>query len=161
MLLTLAEVGIAFAGFTGLVGVLGGPRMQVHPIVHHVRFRGMIESALILVLFSIAPLVFGALGLVELNVWRVSSGLLATVWLSQVAIVIRRMRLLPAQFSRIASIPIFGIIAVANVLLLANTAGFLRHHAAAAYLLVLSLLLVLAAILFLRVLVAFVPGRRE
>ena len=160
-LLTLAELGIAFAGFTGLVAVFGGARLEADARVHHVRFRGMIETALILVIFSIAPIVLSAFDLGDQTVWRVASGLLSGVWCSQIAIALRRTAALQAPFNRALSVVLLVVYLGTNAMLLSNLAGLFGHIAGAAYLLGLSSLLAVAALLFLRVLIAFVPEGGE
>ncbi len=160
VLLTLAEVGIAFAGFTGLAALLA--RSRVDPKAHHARFRGMIENALIVVVSSILPLVLSPLGLPEAAAWRTASGVLAIVLVAEVAAAISRtLALESSSFSAALSLAIFGLLGLAICLLLTNAAGVFAGLAGAVYLVSLFAVLVVSAILFLRLLLAFVPGSSE
>lgn len=159
-LLTLAEVGVAFAGFTGLAALL--VRSRVDPRAHHARFRAMIESALIVVVFSILPLVLSALGLSERAAWRIASGLLAVALLAEItAAGSRTLGLTSRSFSTGLSVVLFALLALASCLLLANAAGFFAELIGGVYLGSLFALLIGAAILFLRVLLAFMPEGSE
>ena len=57
ILLTTAEVAVAFAGFASLVTILGRGSSQVDPRVIALRFRGMLTNSLLVVAFSMIPLV--------------------------------------------------------------------------------------------------------
>jgi hypothetical protein len=160
-LLTLAEVGVAFAGFSGLAAIITGARSAVDPRAHHVRFRGMIESALLVVVFSVAPLVLSPLGFAEATTWRTASGLLGIVLIADISSLISRIRALEtSSFSLTVSVVLLGLLALSAGLLLLN-AGGLFVNGGAVYLLSLFLLLVVSASLFLRLLMAFVPHTRE
>ncbi len=54
VLLTIAEVAVAFAGFASLVGVLGQRSSADDPRVIGLRMRGMLLSSLMVVAFSIS-----------------------------------------------------------------------------------------------------------
>ncbi len=160
-LLTLAEVGVAFAGFSGLAAIITGARSAVDPRAHHVRFRVMIENALLVVVFSVAPLVLGPLGFAEPTTWRTASGLFAVVLIADISIVVSRIRALEAgSFSLTVAVVCLGLMALSAGLLLLNAGGVFANGGAV-YLLSLFLLLVVSAVLFLRLLMAFVPHTPE
>jgi len=74
---TFAEVGIALAGFSGVVVVLG--RRAVGEWIPLDRFRAitLLTLSLLLVVFSLLPLVLEPLGLAELTSLRLCNGLFA------------------------------------------------------------------------------------
>ncbi len=82
VLLTLADVSVAFAGFAGLAGVL---RRHFAPADHWIagaRLRGLIENALIALAFSLIPFALERLGLAGEQLWRTASLMFGLVWLA-------------------------------------------------------------------------------
>ncbi len=77
ILLTTAEIAVAFAGFASLVTILGRRSSRVDPRIIAMRFRGMLTNSLLVVAFSMIPLLLFRYGLRETAVWRISSVLLA------------------------------------------------------------------------------------
>ena len=73
VLLSLAEVAIAFAGFSSLVGILGQRSSLDDPRVLGVRMRAMLLSSLVVVAFSILPVVMARYEATPEVVWRSSS----------------------------------------------------------------------------------------
>jgi hypothetical protein len=153
LLSTLAEVSIVFAGFTGVVGMLGlrtddpgyqGQRFQI---------GAMIGYSLIAALFSIVPLILSAVGLSDAAAWRLSSvGLLAAM-LGWTALGISRSRNLKRSGYRpVRMIQVIMRTTTAFILLilLANAVGFLGLHAGGAYVACVFIPLVYAAVFFLR-----------
>ena len=121
----------------------------------------MIECALLVVVFSVAPLVLSPLGFTEATTWRTASGLFAVVLIAEISGVISRIQALETgSFSLTLSVVLLGLMALSAGLLLLN-AGGLFANGGAAYLVSLFLLLVVSASLFLRLLMAFVPHSSE
>jgi hypothetical protein len=77
VLLSLAQLGVAFAGFAAIVVLFGrgeGGRWKGR---HHVdRFHGMIVHALVAVFFCMLPLVIDAFTTRADAIWRIASALL-------------------------------------------------------------------------------------
>ncbi len=73
VLLTIAEVAVAFAGFASLVGILGQGTSADDPRVIGVRMRGMLLSSLIVVAFSIFPILLARYGASLDVIWTASS----------------------------------------------------------------------------------------
>jgi len=73
ILLTLAEVSVAFAGFASLVGVLGQRASVADPRVIGLRMRGMLLGSLLVVGFSIFPILLDLYGASMTLTWRGSS----------------------------------------------------------------------------------------
>jgi hypothetical protein len=76
VLLTIAEVAVAFAGFASLVGILGHQESADHAMVLSFRMRGMLLTSLLSVAFALVPIILGEYGLGTRAVWAVSSVLL-------------------------------------------------------------------------------------
>jgi hypothetical protein len=75
LLLTIAEIAVAFAGFASLVSALSSAPIEEHPIVQSVRFRTMVLMSLTVVAFSLVPFVPHGLGVPPALSWRIASGL--------------------------------------------------------------------------------------
>jgi hypothetical protein len=75
-LLTLAEMGAAFAGFTAIAGLLAN-EIRVRQIAK-TNFWLMIEFSFGLIVFSIFPIVLFNFQLSETIVWSISSATMAT-----------------------------------------------------------------------------------
>jgi hypothetical protein len=74
LLLTTAEVSIAFAGFASLVTLLGRRGAGQNLLLDVARLRGMILISLLALAFSLFPFLPYALGAPPQLVWRISSG---------------------------------------------------------------------------------------
>jgi hypothetical protein len=79
VLLTIAEVAVAFAGFASLVGVLGQRSSADAPRVIGVRMRAMLLASLMVVGFSIIPILLDAYGASPDLTWLASSLVLLAV----------------------------------------------------------------------------------
>ena len=155
LLSTMAEVSIVFAGFTGVVGMLGlrSDNQRIHGQLYQV--GAMTGFSLIAALFSLVPLLLSAAGLSDAAVWRSSSvGLLAALlgWGILGALRMRHLRGsgihlrtdLSAKLMQLLIVPVF-------VALFAIVAGFLGSRAGGIYLLCVFVSLLYAAFFFLRV----------
>lgn len=70
VLATIAEIAVAFLGFTGVVGVFSGRR---HRAAVSLRLWVMVELGLVLLLLALLPLVLGALGASGPGLWAACS----------------------------------------------------------------------------------------
>jgi len=82
LLLTTAQIGMALAGFAGLVTLLGRPDPREDHRLNEVRFRSMVELSLLLAAFCLLPFVPAELGLSDAASWRLSSAAyaIASLW---------------------------------------------------------------------------------
>ena len=147
ILLTTAEVAVAFAGFASLVTILGSRSSQVNPRIVAMRFRGMLTNSLLVVAFSMIPLVLFRYGLHETAVWRVSSALLALAGgINFLALVLHARPLLreAVPISSVRRAVTFGLIGSAEVILVLNASGVTEPIASAIYLTGLLLFLSIA-----------------
>ena len=76
LLLTIAEVAVAFAGFASIVSVLGRRSSDTPEHINALRMRGMILSSLLAVAFSLLPFLLHGYGLTGGVLWRTSSAVL-------------------------------------------------------------------------------------
>lgn len=151
ILLTVAELSVAFAGFATLAGVLGKPRSAEAAFMNAARLRGMLESAVMALTFSLFPLVPALFGIDPTASWRLSAvGFLAANGTRQYFL----FRRLPGIRASGASTVWLSIILVAQTvssLVLAGViVGFFGESAGAAYVLSLFIALFSAAVFFLR-----------
>ena len=79
LLLTTAQIGMALAGFAGLVTLLGHPSPKGDARLNAIRFRSMVELSLALAAFSLLPFLPAELGASESGAWRISSGFYAAI----------------------------------------------------------------------------------
>jgi hypothetical protein len=167
LLLTMAEVAVAFAGFASLVGLLGQRASRDDPRVLGARMRGMIFFSLAAVAFSMLPLILDSYGLTEAVVWRTASLLLLAAFVGiawWLALTIRALRRSVGQrrtIVRLIAVVLYGSIGAGIGVALANALGLASPLAAAIYLTALGLLLFLAGFAFLLIVFSFLPGLRE
>jgi len=76
ILQTIAEVSVAFAGFTGVVVAFGRRPGQGGSSPDSHAFRAMLASSLQALLFAILPFLLAACGLAAPGLWRVASAVL-------------------------------------------------------------------------------------
>ena len=73
VLLTTAEVAVAFAGFTGLIGLFITRNRGVLVEGEVLRFRTILDYSLGALLTALFPFLPAALQLSEASIWRLSS----------------------------------------------------------------------------------------
>lgn len=92
LMLTIAQIGMALAGFAGLVTLLGRPGPEVSARLDELRFRSMIELSLTLSAFALLPFVPEELGASDAASWRIASGVYALGALAFLAYSVQRNR---------------------------------------------------------------------
>ena len=75
LLLTIAEIAVAFAGFASLVSVLSSARNERHALAQSILFRTMVLMSLAVVAFSLVPFMTHGFGFPSSVSWRLASGL--------------------------------------------------------------------------------------
>jgi len=153
VLSTLAEVSIVFAGFTGVVGILGFRRDNTGLHGQLYQIAAMVGFSLIAALFSIVPLILSAIGLSGTTVWRLSSlGLLAAfvAWTKVGRARLRDLRDSGYEGPRMFPKWMISLTVVLLLLLFGNVGGLLGRHAGGVYLLGVFVPLLYAAFFFLR-----------
>jgi hypothetical protein len=159
----MAEVAVAFAGFASLISVLGRHSSRDDPRVLAVRMRAMILSSLIVVIFSLLPVVLNRYGLDEPTTWHMASILLLAATTAFVAFIARSVQLL-LRFAlpkpRWVGYPVFTLLSSAFLLAAANATFISASARSAVYLTSLLLLLLLASLAFGLIVFAFLPSIR-
>ncbi|HEX5788345.1 MAG TPA: hypothetical protein VFY03_09210 [Woeseiaceae bacterium] len=152
---TIAEIGIAFAGFSGLVIAF---RRKAGPLtaVHRYRLRILLTLAFGALFLALLPDVLASARIDPVTAWRVAAGIAAlfsSVFLAWWCAVSRRMvRIVPEIFHRFAVIRIVTGHAMMALLLWAVACGPLEAQGAPVYLGALAWYLVHAAQQFWRML---------
>jgi len=150
LLLTTAEIAVAFAGFASLISVIG---RSAAPDPRRAAFllRFALEVALFVVAFSLVPLLLLSYGLAAESSWRLSS--LLFVVASQMASVAMSMRYRRAELPVSVALAVTAVVlsAGADLLLLVNALGFFGSAAFPVYLTGLFANLGLAGFYFLLV----------
>jgi len=91
-LLTIAEIGLVFAGFTSLIAVVRGPgRGQWRPI-EWIAMWLMVGWSLASLFFSLLPVLLFHYGVSPAVLWAISSGALGLFILGFVSVMLRRLR---------------------------------------------------------------------
>ncbi len=145
---TIAEVATAFAGFTGVVIILGHRSAGAWSDAEQSTIRILLEAAIGVVFFALLPTVF-ALNLAIPTTWRLAAGLLTMYHL---AILLRADVLDRRQAGQLIGrrldwgLSITGIISILATALVAF--GLLSYAAALIYTLALLHLLLVAALSF-------------
>jgi tellurite resistance protein TehA-like permease len=88
----LAEVFVAFAGFTGIVATLGQRSEGKWRPVDAIRFRALLEASLAGLVFSVTPFGFHYFGVAEAITWSFGSALLAVYVISFLFRIIRKQK---------------------------------------------------------------------
>lgn len=160
LLLTTAEVSIAFAGFASLVSLLGRRRGEQTLLLDVARLRGMIFSSLLALAFSLFPFLPHALGASTEAVWRISSGIFflpggALIWVQ-----IRYLK--QAGWSQAGSLYVnFPLALLILGLLAANALLDFGKFSAGIYVFCLFSFLFVSGFLFSLAFLSFLTGRDE
>ena len=160
ILLTLAEVSVAFAGFASLVGVLGQRASVADPRVIGLRMRGMLLGSLLVVGFSIFPILLDLYGASMTLTWRGSSlALLLAIaayywWFVSSILALGRAQIPTTRFQSRVVVPVLVAVAATLSALLVGNAYF---AAPAVYLTALALLLFQSGFAFSLIVFSFLP----
>jgi hypothetical protein len=167
LLLTMAEVAVAFVGFSSLVSILGRRGSTDDPRLDAIRMRGLIESSLLVVAFSLVPSILHHYEVSALARWRLSSALFATAAGALSYLELRRASKLVASLREEGTpyrtwigIPMLGTVAVGIGLLAVIALGGLHTSAAPIYLTALGLFLFRGGFAFALVLISLL-GRSD
>jgi hypothetical protein len=150
LLQTLAELSVAFIGFSMLASVFRGSRGDGQ--LRFMDFRDVAEIGLIAALGSLAPQLLRAFGLSAEVTWRAASGLLGGLFTAGYFLAVRRR---PVSFSRLfvrfpISTPVVTTSMLAIAVLSITNVLFPSVYSGARHVLGVVLTLVVAALLFMR-----------
>lgn len=148
----LAQIGVALAGFAGIVGALAGERLRpVHPEVWY-PFWAMISSGFCVVFAALLPVLLHQFAIPDNLTWAASSTFVFVVTLSNLAFFLPRILRAArnGQFRRIRTIAVpvdlTSFLVLATQALNALGIGFTRSIGG--YLVGLYLLLIVSALNF-------------
>lgn len=160
LLLTTAQIGMALAGFAGLVTLLGRPTPRADSRLNEIRFRSMIELSLTLAAFGLLPFVPTELGLVEAVAWRVSSAVYAIASASFLLHSFRRNRRDMGRVLIVGGVTgtLFAVCGTLTLVLGLDAAGVFPGLESGFYCGALFVHFLAAAFFFIRLLYGALPG---
>ena len=158
ILLTVAEIGVALAGFASLATVLGRRFGPTDPLVNAIRLRGLLDagiSTLMLALLAVVLLQFDAAGR---WIWRVSSlaGVVLILTVGVAAFRREKLRRHLPGFRKRASFVMFALVAAALVGFAGIVAGFAGDYGFEVFLAILCVLLLICCTMFVLVIASVV-----
>jgi len=164
VLIVIAEVSVAFAGFAGIVAVFRQRDLVEWPPLDAARFRFMVECSLTTILFALLPFVFRHLGASPTATWSACSGLMAATVAGIFVIASLRMRRLRSQASYpspalLRFVQAVTLLTIALLVLNALRIGFTAEFGP--YLAALAWVLVASGLNFFRLLLFGVGGSRS
>jgi len=152
VLTLLAEVFVAFAGFTGIVATLGQRSEGKWRPVDIIRFRALLEASLAGLVLCVLPFGFHHFAVAEALTWSVCSAILAAYATSFILRVTRNQIKLRATVDpdfvpgvRLILVLLSGLVVPIQVL---NAAGIGLEHTFSGFLVGLIYLLVLCSSMF-------------
>ena len=152
VLTVLAEIFVAFAGFTGIVAALGQRSEGKWKPVDVIRFRALLEASLAGLVLSVVPYGFHYFGVVEAVTWSFGSFLVAVYVVFFLIRIVQKQKELratedPNFVPGVRLILVFLSVPVVAVQLL-NTIGVGLQHTFSGFLLGLIFLLILCCAMF-------------
>jgi hypothetical protein len=154
-LLTVAELAVAFAGFSALISVFASRSSVEDSRLESYGLRGLVEVSLMVAAFSVFPLIPHKLALADETVWRISSAAYFLVRVVGVFFAMRRFRRIEhaagASERTIRNWILWPLSALSFIALVLVASGLLPAASSALYFAVLYIDLVLAGILFAQV----------
>ena len=165
LMLTMAEIAVAFAGFAGLVTVIAQRLSGADTTVATGRLQGMLVLSLLVAAFSFVPQLVAGFGLSEEAVWRASSGLYGLAWAGymlfgiRLALALRTARALPTGTAALHINQVIHLIS--PLLLLAGAAGVWNSMTAQVYTVALFGMLYISGVLFVQVFVSLTRGDEQ
>lgn len=152
ILIVLAEIFVAFTGFTGIVAVLGQRSTGKWRPVDVVRFQALLEASLVGLLLAIIPLVALEFKMTETLVWGFGSALMGFYVVFMMSRIVRKHKKLQVTddpdfvpWVRQLLLTLSGFVVVTQLM---NAAGYVLQHSFGGFLVGLMLLLVLCCAMF-------------
>ncbi len=159
ILLTLAEVSVAFAGFSGVVAVFGRRDPSSWSFSDRYRFILLVETSLSLLLLCILPFGLFSVHITDESVWRAMSALAVSYIVLSIIFSIRRRRAAPSSESAELT-SIFAQVFMAGYVLILILSVYNTVYVAefGPFLVALILLLARSGYLFARMLISGFGG---
>lgn len=162
ILLTVAEIGVALAGFASLAAILGRRDRHTDPLVNAIRLRGLLDAGLSAMLLALVGVLMLQIGGANDWVWQPAGavGVLMVGTIGTAAFRREKLRRHLPGFRRLASAVMFTLVATAFVGFALVSVGFVRHYGFHVYLGMLLLLLVICCTMFVLVIASLINTRR-
>ena len=152
VLTILAEIFVAFAGFTGIVAALGQRSEGKWRPVDVIRFRALLEASLAGLVLSVAPYGFHYFGVAEAITWSFGSFLVAMYVVSALLRAIQKQKELRAtkdpDFVPGVRLILVSLSVPVVAIQLLNTIGVGLQHTFSGFLVGLIYLLILCCAMF-------------
>ena len=160
ILLTLAEVSVAFAGFAGVVAVFGRREPGTWSFLDRVRFFSLVHASLSAFLHCIVPFGLLAFQLTEAVVWRWSSGLFVVNVTAATVLLLGRIRAAStSDRAGLTIVSVYVMIAMLVPILALNVQNVVASGSFGPFLAGLIFLLAYCSFLFARMLISSFAGR--
>lgn len=152
LLFLLAEISVALAGFSAIIGVLGSRSGRSEVRVDALRLQAMLETSFVVAAASILPALLDHFGIAVSASWRISSALFLLVQIPSEIIGIRRTKEMPDMtWSRFNVNTVNWSLSIgADLIMLGVLLNLFGAHTSGFYLLALFSLLTMAALLFIQ-----------
>jgi hypothetical protein len=154
-LLALAQIAVAFAGFSALVTVLGSRAAGNDMRVDAFRLRSLVNISLLTAAFSLFPIIPHKLSFADETVWRISSVVFLLVRAAGAFPAMRHFRnvdnLDSSSINKMARWIIWPLVFLPYVALLTVASGLFPSANSALYFVTLYMDLVLSGVLFVLV----------
>ena len=152
--LTLGEMAVTLAGFASVVVVFNRRETGTWDRADVTRLQGMLGASLSAAFFSMLPVGLHRAGVSEAAVWSVSSFVLSCLMIFVVVVIFGKIRSLPSgSYSRPGFHLMRGSLALVAFLLVLNAFSLGFTGGPAIYILAVALLLVVAGVLFIRMVI--------
>lgn len=160
ILLTVAEIGVALAGFASLAAILGRKYKHTDPLVNAIRLRGLLDAGLSTMLLALIGVLMLQIGGQNIWVWQVASfaGLGFVTTIGTAAYRRENLRRHLPGFRRRVSIIMFTLVATAFVGFAFTSAGFAGDYGFHIFLGILCLLLVICCTMFVLVIASLMAA---
>jgi hypothetical protein len=152
VLLTLAELAVALAGFSAIIGVLGARKSSADIKVNALRLQVMLETSFMVAAAALIPVLLDQFNLSPAMLWRVAAAIFLCMAIPYEFIARKRTKDMPDMtLTRVNINTInWGLSIGADLILITILFGFIAKNPDAFYLVTLLSQLTLAGILFVQ-----------
>lgn len=162
ILMTIAEIGVALAGFASLAAVLGRRYSHTDPLVNAIRLRGLLDAAISTMLLSLIAVLLLQIGGVSTWVWR-SAGIAGMVFVSTIGTAAflreKQRRQLPGFRKRMSAV-MFTLVAASFIGFALISAGFAGDYGFHVYFAILIVLLLICCTMFVLVIASLMSTEK-
>ena len=163
ILLTVAEIGVALAGFASLAAILGRRYKHTDPLVNAIRLRGLLDAGLSTMLLALFGVLMLQIGGESRWVWQAAAaaGLVFVSTIGTAAFRREKLRRHLPGFKKHASAVMFTLVALAFLGFAFISAGFAGDHGFQIYFGILCLLLIICCTMFVLVIASLMASEQS